>query len=193
MPVRKRLTTVVALLVTATTALSPDAAIAQPEATLEGRAVLPADTFAEGPSSGAELDEETKGGHTPPFEGQPVGGVSAVLDEGGGEYLAMADNGFGRKANSADFLLRAYYIRPDFETAEGGSGEIQTGQFVQLRDPDRHVPFAALSSTRYSKEHGRRTGIEANALSTSSIEKANVTQGKCCNIAPKRPTTPSAI
>jgi glycerophosphoryl diester phosphodiesterase len=117
MPVRKRLTTVVALFVTATTALSSDAAIAQPEATLEGRAVQPADTFAEGPSSGAVLDEETKGGRMPPFEGQPVGGVSAVLDEGGGKYLAMADNGFGQKANSADFLLRAYCVRPDFETA----------------------------------------------------------------------------
>jgi hypothetical protein len=141
MLVRKRLTTVVGLLFTATTALSSDAALAQPEATLEGRAVLSADTFAEGPSSGAELDDETKGGRMPPFEGQPVGGISAVLDEGGGEYLGMADNGFGKKANSADFLLRAYYIRPDFETAEGGSGEIQTGQFVQLRDPDGYVPF----------------------------------------------------
>ena len=34
----------------------------------------------------------------------------------------MPDNGFGSKANSADFLIRAYYVRPHFETARRGSG-----------------------------------------------------------------------
>ncbi len=116
-----------------------------PEAVLEGRAVLPADTFAEGPSSGSMLEDETKGGRTPPFEGQPVGGVSAVLDAANGEYLAMADNGFGKKGNSADFLLRAYTIRPDFETAGGGSGGISVGEFIQLRDPDRLIPFEIVN------------------------------------------------
>jgi len=106
-------------------AVQPAAALAQPkppETALEGRAVLPADTFAGGPPSGSRLEEETKGGRTPPFEGQPVGGVSTILDAGEGEYLAMADNGFGKKENSADFLLRAYRIRPDFETAGGAAG-----------------------------------------------------------------------
>ena len=32
----------------------------------------------------------------------------------------MADNGFGNKANSRDFLIRAYFIRPQFKTAHGG-------------------------------------------------------------------------
>jgi hypothetical protein len=114
-----------------------------PRATLEGRAVLPADTFAPGPPSGSELseDETTGRGRKPPFEGQPVGGFSAVLEAGGGEYLAMTDNGFGTKDNSADFLLRVYRIRPDFETASGGSGGISVESFIQLRDPNRRVPF----------------------------------------------------
>ncbi len=125
----------------------PAAALVQrpaelPKATLEGRAVLPADTFAPGPPSGSGLGEdEPKGGRKPPFEGQPVGGFSAVLDVGGGEYLAMTDNGFGSKSNSADFLLRVYRIRPDFETASGGSGKISVENFIQLRDPDQWVPF----------------------------------------------------
>ena len=125
--------------VVATQAVS--AASAQPEATLEGRAVLPADTFAEGPPSGNDLEEETKGGRTPPFDGQPVGGVSAVLEAGNGEFQVMPDNGFGKKGNSSDFQLRTYRIRPDFETANGGSGEISVGEFVQLHDPDRQIPF----------------------------------------------------
>jgi hypothetical protein len=140
MLVRRFVATSVGLLVAA--AIQPSAvALAQPEATLEGRAVLPADTFAEGPSSGADLEDETKGGREPPFEGQPVGGISAVLDAGEGKYKAMPDNGFGKKGNSSDFLLRVYSIRPDFETADGGSGEISYGEFVQLRDPDRWIPF----------------------------------------------------
>ena len=35
----------------------------------------------------------------------------------------MPDNGFGNKANSRDFLIRAYYIEPDFKTGRGGSGD----------------------------------------------------------------------
>ncbi len=49
---------------------------------------------------------------------QPVEGFSAIVDgRRHGEYLAMADNGFGTKANSLDFLIRAYYVEPDFKTA----------------------------------------------------------------------------
>jgi glycerophosphoryl diester phosphodiesterase len=64
-----------------------------------------------------------------------------VLEAGDGEFQAMPDNGFGKKGNSSDFQLRTYRINPDFETANGGSGEIPVGEFVQLRDPDRQIPF----------------------------------------------------
>jgi hypothetical protein len=40
----------------------------------------------------------------------------------------MPDNGYGTKANSADFLLRLNRIRPDFTTASGGSS-IFTDEF----------------------------------------------------------------
>ena len=107
---------------------------------LLGRAVLPADTFAPGPPSGTQLATAPINGRTPPFASQPVQGFSAVLTNGS-EYLAMPDNGFGAKANSADFLLRMYRIKPDFETARGGSGKIRVGKFISLRDPDRKIPF----------------------------------------------------
>jgi hypothetical protein len=71
--------------------------------TLEGRAVLPADTFADGPTSGQFI--EPANGRVPPFVGaQPVQGFSSVLRTWFGEYLAMSDNGFGAKANSADYV-----------------------------------------------------------------------------------------
>ena len=128
----------VAVIIGAVNLLWASPAVAQtPETTLEGRAVLPADTFAPGPPSGSGLEaDEVVGGRETPFEGQPVGGISAVLDAGGGEYLVMADNGFGTKGNSADFLLRLYRVRPDF-----GDGGVRVRSYVQLRDPDDRIPF----------------------------------------------------
>lgn len=37
----------------------------------------------------------------------------------------MPDNGFGTKANFADFLLRLYLVKPRWERAGGGPGQIQ--------------------------------------------------------------------
>ncbi len=120
---------------------SAEPAEAQPaEPTLVARAVLPADTFAPGPPSGNFI--------TPPpalrpvpFSSQPVQGFSALLRAGSGTFWAMPDNGFGAKENSADFLLRIYRVRPDFETKRGGSGTIAVTGIVRLRDPRRRVPF----------------------------------------------------
>ena len=55
----------------------------------------------------------------------------------------MPDNGFGNKANSFDFLLRAYYVRPDFKTAKGGTGavDVDLDNFVQFRDPNSVIGF----------------------------------------------------
>jgi hypothetical protein len=118
---------------------------AQPRPLLEGRAVLPADTFAPGPPAGTLLGPGPINGRTLPFPSQPVQGVSGVLDAGHGAYWVLLDNGFGGKNNSADFLLRLYRVRPDFETARGGSGTVQVESFIQLRDPDRKVPFPIVN------------------------------------------------
>jgi hypothetical protein len=124
-------------------------ATAKPDVpTLEGRAVLPAETFAPGPVSGTLIGPGPFNGITPPFAGQPVQGFSAVLDAGRGDYWAMPDNGYGAEENSKDFLLRVYRIDPDFETARGGSGTIDVEGFISLRDPDGHVPFALERSDR---------------------------------------------
>ena len=95
---RRRVAIIIGLILAAAVQPIPAVALVQRPAdplrvTLEGRAVLPADTFAPGPPSGSGLGEdEPKGGRKLPFMGQPVGGFSAVLDAGGGEYLAMTDS-----------------------------------------------------------------------------------------------------
>jgi hypothetical protein len=112
---------------------------------LEARAVLPADTFAPGPPAGAFITPAN--GRTPPFPSQPVQGISAVLPAGGKSYWAMADNGFGAKANSSDFLLRVYKVTPRFETARGGPGTVGVGRFIQLRDPGHQVPWPIVNES----------------------------------------------
>jgi hypothetical protein len=114
--------------------------------TLEGRAILAADDYQPGPPSGAFIIGDN--GVTPPFPGQPIPGFSAILDAGHGEFWAMPDNGYGSKANSGDFLLRVYLIRPDFETAKGGSGAVDVLRFIQLRDPDARISFPLFRSDR---------------------------------------------
>lgn len=115
-------------------------------AQLVGFASLPADTFAEGPPSGG--DDGTgnpieANGRTGPFPGQPVQGFSGVqfAPRGNGYYWFLSDNGFGSKANSADYLLRIYRINPDFRTASDGVGSVAVDGFVQLADPDAKIAF----------------------------------------------------
>jgi glycerophosphoryl diester phosphodiesterase len=116
------------------------------EPVLVGRAILPARTLAEGPPAGAFVTPSTMNGVTFPLPSQPVQGFSAVVSGGRpGKYLAMADNGFGAKANSRDFLIRAYHLRPDFKTPRGGSGEVEVGEHVSFRDPDGRIGFPIVN------------------------------------------------
>jgi glycerophosphoryl diester phosphodiesterase len=134
--------------------------------TLVGRAVLPYDTLAEGPPAGAGMPS-TQNGVTFPLPSQPVEGFSGIIDgQRRGEYLAMADNGFGSKANSRDFLIRAYYVRPDFKTPRGGSGTVGVGDFVSFRDPDRKLAFPIVNE-----------GTSERLLTGADIDPESVQRG----------------
>ena len=124
-----------------------DAAHGRDDPHLVGRAVLPVETYAQGPPSGAGLvpagqTETVVNGVHFPTPSQPVEGISAILaGRWPGEYLMMPDNGFGGKANSRDFLIRAYYTTPDFKTAKDGSGTVAVGDYIQFADPDGLIGF----------------------------------------------------
>lgn len=138
--------------------------------TLKGYAELPANTFAEGPTSGQFAGAGAFGNALPLVDRQPVQGFSAVLNgPTPGSYLVMQDNGFGAKTNSADTILRVFAMRPDFRTATGGTGTVSpvhftTGaalpsftseSFIQLRDPDGRLGFPITATlTNYPNGGG---------------------------------------
>jgi hypothetical protein len=114
---------------------------------LIGFAMLPADTFngsvpsGQFTGTGAKLEQAR-------FAGQPVQGFSAIqFGPSKGSYWMMPDNGYGAKYNSPDFLLRIYQITPSAKTSSGGTGEVKVGTFIQLRDPDKKIPFLIVNES----------------------------------------------
>ncbi|MFH7025356.1 MAG: esterase-like activity of phytase family protein [Heteroscytonema crispum UTEX LB 1556] len=121
-------------------------------AELVGRAVLSADTFAPGETSG----QFKKTNRTVPFlNSQPVQGFSAVVPgPKSGTYLVISDNGFGSKANSPDYVLRIYAVEPDFATGKVFPVNLQTGErlnffsrqsFLELNDRNSKVNFPIIA------------------------------------------------
>lgn len=127
---------------------SPALAVPRPadfgQATLTGFAVLPAETFVPGSEpSGAAIGAGPFNGIAAPFPGQPVQGFSGVLRRGDGTYDVLSDNGYGAKANSADFLLRVHRVRPDLK-----AGRVRVLGGFNLSDPDKRVPFPLTRADR---------------------------------------------
>src|SRR5262245_19182669 len=136
----------------------------QPE--LIARALLPADAYQPGPPSGASIGASH--GVTPPFPGQPIPGFSAILNLSDGTYQAMPDNGYGARANSSDFLLRLYRIRPEFRTVRQGRGTVTVLGFVQLRDPDHRIPFPL------ARPDGLLTGADFDLESVRAVRNGDL-------------------
>ncbi|QEI43442.1 3-phytase [Dolichospermum sp. UHCC 0315A] len=128
--------------------------IASNMVTLKGFASLPADTFAAGPSAGAAVTNPTNG-RTTPFPGQPVQGFSGVQfapNGAGSVFWFLADNGFGAKNNSADFLLRLYQVDPNFAGTENANGSVAVQNFIQLSDPNKLIPFDIVNKNTAKRE-----------------------------------------
>lgn len=147
---------------TATLVAAIIAAPAHAAGTLIGWASMPANTPAEGPTTG-QFGINGFGANgilLPISHGQAVQGFSAVLPGPTAQsFYVMPDNGFGAQGNSADALLRVYAVQPDFKTWSGQAvkgtgtvspvsykkGKAQTSftsdSFIGLHDPDHKIGF----------------------------------------------------
>ncbi|KQV49220.1 hypothetical protein ASC95_16465 [Pelomonas sp. Root1217] len=154
-------------------------------AALEGWALMPANTFAEGPTTG-QFASGAGGNPLPLLDKQSVQGFSAVLaGPTAGTYLFMPDNGFGTKENSADALLRMYAVTPNFKTATGGTGTVSaanfnsgasmggftSGSYVTLSDPNQ------LLSLKIQADYTRYYNTAGNPLVASSIRSGRQLTG----------------
>ncbi|MFI7128602.1 esterase-like activity of phytase family protein [Nonomuraea sp. NPDC050153] len=123
------------------TAVTPDGA---GRATLTGFASLPAQTFVPGSEpSGSQIGTAPINGVTPPFSGQPIQGFSGIVRRGDGTFEVLSDNGYGGKANSADFLLRVHRVKPDFR-----AGTVNVLGGFNLSDSDGRVSWPLTRADR---------------------------------------------
>jgi alkaline phosphatase len=114
----------------------------KPKVELVGFASLPADTYSDGPASGAEISAN---GRTGPFPGQPIQGFSGVQFANSSSLYFLSDNGYGSKDNSEDFLLRINRLDPNFKGTENGDGTVKVLDYIQLSDPNNKVPFQIVN------------------------------------------------
>jgi len=111
------------------------------QARLVGRAILPADTFRPGDPVGAALDTEINGRQAP-FPSVPVQGFSSLIPQGNGLFLALQDNGFGTLANSPDYPLQFFQVRPDLKPTGPEAGTVEILATTDLTDPQGKLGFA---------------------------------------------------
>jgi hypothetical protein len=146
-------------------------------ATLIGRAVLPADTFVPGPVSGQFLTPGAPSNNRPvPFNGQPVQGFSAILLNPDGSYYLLADNGYGAKSNSPDFLLTFYRMLPNFRTPNSGLGNVSVLEAVRLSDPDRKVGFPIIADLKLYPKDPSANPFPTGPLSNFPVDPTIRTQ-----------------
>ena len=112
---------------------------------LTGRAVLPADTFSPGLPTGRALAGQDLL-RAAPFDSVPVQGFSSLVPAGDGIWLALSDNGFGARANSADYPLRWYRLEADLASDRPHGGKVEILDQVTLSDPRGLVPFELTDS-----------------------------------------------
>ncbi|WP_026316875.1 esterase-like activity of phytase family protein [Actinokineospora enzanensis] len=104
-------------------------------ATLTTFAALPAETYVPASEpSGAALGTTPVNGIQLPFADQPVQGFSGIVRNQDGTFEVLSDNGYGTKANSADFALGLHRIAPN-----GTDIDVLGG--IDFTDPDHKVPF----------------------------------------------------
>jgi len=106
-----------------------------------------------------------------PYDDQPIPGWSGLLRNDDGTFLAMPDNGYGSKANSADYLLGFYTVTPDFKKRGDGTttpGGVVNHSFTAFNDANSILANGAgvdflvtadFDNYRSGNGHGTNSGI----------------------------------
>jgi hypothetical protein len=140
---------------------------------LAGFASLPADSFADGPTSGQFITAAN--GIAPPFVNrQPVQGFSSVARAPDGDFFVMPDNGYGNKPTSPDFVLRVYRIAVDFKTETGGTGSVVVRSHIDLSDPDRRIPFPIVADAELYPGPPRGIPVDATIRAQRLLTGADI-------------------
>lgn len=164
---------------------------AQAQSTLSGWAVMPANTFSDGPTTGQFAGAGAGGNPLPLVNKQSVQGFSAVLDGPvTGSYYVMPDNGFGTQNNSADALLRMYAVTPNWRTAAGGAGTVSATNFntgttlpafssassITLSDPNNLLSIKVQAD--YAKYYNGSSTLNPGSIAVdSSIRSGRLLTG----------------
>ena len=120
---------------------APKSSLTAPEgATLAAWSVLPVATYVPGSETSGHWT--TGNGAIPaPYAGQPVQGFSGTHALRDGSFLVLSDNGYGAKANSADFLLSLHRITPETDAADGDGATTYDETLFTFSDPDHLIPW----------------------------------------------------
>lgn len=136
-------------------------------ATLVGWAEMPMHTFLDGPTSGqfnseGEINKDK----------QPIQGFSAVINAGQeNRFYFLSDNGFGKKDNSADALLRLCEVDIQFADALNKNGKVSVVRHIHFNDMNHKLGF----SIQADNEH--YYGLESNPKTDDLIRKNRLLTG----------------
>jgi len=141
-------------------------------ATLKGFSSLPAGLLLPGPDSGHFIDAPE--GMQTPFGGQVAQGISAVVRDGRGGFIGLGDNGFGTRENSPDVVLSLYFLNANFRMADTGLGNIDIEGFINLSDPDRHMPYTIVADRTCYRSAGDCIEVERRIRSRRLLTGADL-------------------
>jgi hypothetical protein len=116
---------------------------------LVGRALLPADTQADGPGAGSALANQGEiNGIRVPFDFQPVGTITGIApSDSQNVWYALTRSQFETSEQSTDFLVRIYAVDVDF-----ASGQATPLDWWTLSDPNSAFETTLRNSTATAEQ-----------------------------------------
>ena len=144
-------------------------------ATLVGWAAMPMHTYAEGPTSGQFNHESGVNKNK-----QPIQGFSATIKaEQENVFYFLSDNGFGKKDNSADVLLRLYELDIQFADAHGKANKVNVHKYINFNDINHQLGFSIQADSEHyygldSNPKTDHTAVNNRLLTGADIDPESI-------------------